>query len=69
MQRITCQRCGWWCDATVDARPNDPNILACNCCTQWHDHDEAAAQTGIACRPVTVTLLDRLVITPGQALW
>lgn len=59
MQRIQCQKCGWWCDATLDAEPNDPNILSCRCCTRWHGHDEA-------CRPVTVTLLDRTVITPDR---
>lgn len=60
--KITCEKCGWWCDATDQVPPNDPNILLCSCCPQWHNHDEAAEETGIACRPVSVMLLTPVVL-------
>lgn len=59
---IQCKTCGWWCNATDGTAPNDPNILACNCCTQWHDHDKAAEETGTPCRPITITLLSPIAL-------
>ena len=31
--------------------------LVCDCCTEEHDHGKNANETGVACRPVTITIV------------
>ena len=64
--QITCDKCGSWINAGDVAAPNDPNLLLCGCCAAWHDHDRAAEETGVACRPVTVTLLSPAAMAPPE---
>lgn len=36
------------------------NAVKCPCCPSDHDHDQAANETDVACRPVTI------MIVPGS---
>jgi hypothetical protein len=33
------------------------NAVKCGCCPSDHDHDKAANETDVPCRPVTITLV------------
>jgi hypothetical protein len=60
MRNIVCKGCG---ASVILHGDEDPHAaLACGCCPEDHHHGQAAATTGIACRPVT-----HIFLGPGQA--
>jgi len=51
---IQCDQCG---ASVTTADGTDPDAaLACGCCPEDHHHGEAANQTGVPCRPITITV-------------
>ena len=67
MIRITTQCCA----RSVTVTDGSPDVhlvadaLGCTCCPQAHHHGRSANETGVVCRPVTITLLPGSVqLTP-----
>ena len=51
---VTCNQCG--ASATI-ADGTDPDAaLTCACCPQDHHHGQAATESGVACRPITINV-------------
>jgi hypothetical protein len=59
MLLLLCKKCGAK-TFTMDGR-NPDMLLKCECCPQDHDHGRAANETGVACRPIEIS------VCPGTA--
>ena len=58
MLMVQCKQCGA-SGFTMDGR-HPGNALKCECCPSDHDHDKAANETNVPCRPVNI------IVVPGS---
>lgn len=49
---VQCAKCK--ATAVVQMNQHVHDALVCGCCPVQHNHGEAANQSGVACRPITV---------------
>lgn len=63
---VACQKCGLWAVSDRGMAPNTAEVLRCGCCTEDHDHSAAEDASGIACRPVHLTLLSPIQLHVGS---
>jgi|HubBroStandDraft_5_1064220.scaffolds.fasta_scaffold169259_2 hypothetical protein len=55
MLLVTCNTCGAQ-GFTLNGRYPDVAV-ECECCPEGHDHGKSANETGVICRPVTITVV------------
>ena len=55
MLMVQCNSCGS-SGFTMNGRAPDMAVV-CECCTESHDHGKNANETGVPCRPVTITVV------------
>ncbi len=55
MLLVTCNACGAQ-NFTMNGRYPD-TAVKCECCPSDHDHGRSANETGVACRPITITIV------------
>ncbi len=55
MLLVTCNTCGAQ-NFTMNGRYPD-TAVECECCTEKHDHGRNANETGVTCRPITITIV------------
>lgn len=63
---VACQKCGLWGITNDGTAPNLNAVVACGCCAEEHDHDTAKEETGVACRPIHLTLLSPIQLHVGE---
>jgi hypothetical protein len=65
MLHIQCDQCG---ASVIAAGGSDPDAaLSCGCCPQDHHHGQAAGESGVACRPITITV-GQVTVGPAGGL-
>lgn len=63
---VQCKQCGLWIQTDSGTKPNAGDLLRCACCPESHDHDAAAEECGVLCRPIHITLISPIALTLGQ---